>query len=97
MGRDIQILTDGFHPFASGASYGDDELIAGEAAFGGLDLIALFSLHDLGNLGVEMKFDLVLYLIIEVLEHYVVLVRSQMSYLGFEKFQVVLETFLLDT
>ena len=91
---DAQTFTDGFHPLAAAAADGDHAFAAFKALLAGGDAVALVCLLHRRDGRVEVEVDLFLQLVVDILQHDIVDVRAEVTHLGVEKVQPVLEAFL---
>ena len=95
-GGDVQALADALHPLAAAAAHGDDELIAAEIAFLGMDRVALPLHGHVLHGGVEEEVHRVLEVGEKVLQHHIVDVRAQMPDGGVQQIQLVFDAQLLE-
>ena len=95
-GGDLQRRADLLHPLAAAAAHGDDTGAALIALLVGGDGVAVRQLLHGADGGIEENIHPVLQTGIEVLQHHIVDVRSQMPHGGVQQVQVVLQTQLLD-
>ena len=90
LGGDVQILADGFHPFAAAAAYGDHALAAMVGFLVALDFIAFFCHVDGPDGGLKVEIHLVFQVVIQVFQHHIVDVRAQMPDGGIQQVQIIL-------
>ena len=93
LGGDLQILAHGLHPLAAAAAHGDDALAAHKGALVGLGLIQAVIGDGQGlHRSQEVELHLVLQLGIEVFQHLIVNIRTQMAHRSVQQVQIVLQT-----
>ena len=93
LGGDAEIPAHGLHPLAAAAAHGDDALAAHEGTLVGLSLIPAVVGDGQGlHRGQEVELHLVLQLGVEVFQHLIVDVGTQMADGGVQQVEIVLQT-----
>ena len=97
MDRNFQALADLFHPLAAAAAHGDNALAAGIDFIIGGHLVAPFFRSHGANRGIKIEIHLVFQVGIEVFQHHIVDVRTQMPDGSVQQVQIVLNAQGLET
>ena len=96
-GRDIHLLTNFFHPFASASSDGNNTLITVKKFIRTVDPVPACQLfHPLYRF-VKIKFHFILQFIEKILQNHIVDIGSQVAYRSIQKVQTVLHTDLFES
>ena len=93
---DLQVAADRLHPLTAGASGGNDALCARKHLSAADDGKAFLRLADLLHRRIEMKLHLGGQLLVQVLQHDIVYIGSEMPHRSIQKVQPVLEAHLFD-
>ena len=95
--RNLQILTDSFHPFAAASTDRDDTLFTGGslifAIMQGVHGIVIF---DRSYRSQEEEIHLLFQFIVQIFQNHIVDIRSQMTDRSIQQFQLVLDTQLFE-
>ena len=93
---DLQVAANRLHPLTAGASGGNDALCARKHLSAADDGKAFLRLADLLHRRIEMELHLGGQLLVQVLQHDIVYIGSEMPHRSIQKVQSVLEAHLFD-
>ena len=96
LGRNIQILADCFHPFASASSYRNDTFLTFVGFFFCDHFISIIQNLQLLHWCIKIKVHMVFHCIVHIFQNNVVDVCSQMTYRCIQKIQLVLKAEFLE-
>ena len=95
-GRNIHIPAHILHPFASASSHRNNTFITFPGRQIAYHTISRLCLFQFSHRRVEVKINMIFHMVVKVLQHHVVDVRTKMADRRVEKIQLVLETELLE-
>ena len=95
-GRNLKVLTDVFHPFASASSYRNDTFLTFIRILFADHTITIFENFQLLYRCVKIEIHMVFHCIIQIFKNNIIDICSEMTYGCIQKIQFILQTELLE-
>ena len=92
----LQILTYLLHPLTAASSYGYDTLLALIGLIAAENAVTAVHLSDLIHRRIEIEIYMIFHLLVQILQNYIIDVRSQVAHRCIQQVQLVLQAELLE-